>query len=66
VRALEGEIVTRTAAAYGHTLCVTATGQLYSWGSGHGLLGLEDTEPRRSPTQVTLLAGMEIIDIACG
>jgi len=63
---LSKEIVTKCTAAYGHTLCITATGALYSWGSGHGLLGLSDARPRLTPTAVELLKGVEIIDIACG
>jgi alpha-tubulin suppressor-like RCC1 family protein len=40
VKSMSDEIVTKVEAAYGHTLCLTATGELFAWGSGHGLLGL--------------------------
>eukprot|EP00520_Triparma_pacifica_P000424 CAMPEP_0118642234 /NCGR_PEP_ID=MMETSP0785-20121206/5730_1 /TAXON_ID=91992 /ORGANISM="Bolidomonas pacifica, Strain CCMP 1866" /LENGTH=1049 /DNA_ID=CAMNT_0006533779 /DNA_START=23 /DNA_END=3169 /DNA_ORIENTATION=+ len=66
VKSMSDEIVTKVEAAYGHTLCLTATGELFSWGSGNGLLGLSDTNARLTPTQVTLLSGVEIIDICSG
>ena len=66
VKILHDEIVTRVEAAYGHTLCLTASGELFAWGSGHGLLGLSDPKPRLVPTKVSLLSNVEIIDICCG
>jgi alpha-tubulin suppressor-like RCC1 family protein len=66
VQGMAGKIVTKSKAAYGHTLCITASGELYAWGSGRGLLGLSDSEDRKVPTLVDALQGIEIIDIACG
>ncbi|GMH91853.1 hypothetical protein TL16_g12174 [Triparma laevis f. inornata] len=66
VEALDSEIVQQMSAAYGHTLCVTASGEVYSWGSGHGLLGLSSTAPHHSPMKVALLSKVEVMTISAG
>ncbi|GMI08913.1 hypothetical protein TrVE_jg11399 [Triparma verrucosa] len=66
VEALDDEIVQQMSAAYGHTLCVTASGEVYSWGSGHGLLGLSSTAPHHSPMKVVLLNKVEVMTVSAG
>ena len=63
---LEDEIVTVSAAGYGHSMAVTAKGELYTWGSGHGLLGHSDDNQRLTPAKVVALEKKEIREIAAG
>lgn len=48
-----------------HTLALTTTGDVYSWGEGSsGVLGHGSTDDVLSPRQIEALAGMEIAAIA--
>ena len=50
-----------------HTLCVTATSQVYAWGhNGDGQLGLGDTLDRRAPTLLEGLWAMPVLQLAAG
>ena len=50
-----------------HTLCVTATSQVYAWGrNGSGQLGLGDTADRRSPALVEGLWALPVLQLAAG
>ncbi|XP_063687521.1 RCC1 and BTB domain-containing protein 1-like [Bolinopsis microptera] len=56
--------------AYGsgpHVLCVTGSGELFSWGhNGYSQLGNGTTNQGVSPTPVTSLGNKKIVQIACG
>lgn len=39
---------------------------MFSWGSGHGLLGLSSTVPHHSPKQVVLLSKVEVRVVSAG
>ncbi|CAG0900368.1 unnamed protein product, partial [Darwinula stevensoni] len=55
---LKGKMVTGISAGYRHSACVTADGDLYTWGEGdYGRLGLGDNSTRTLPTLVNELSG---------
>jgi alpha-tubulin suppressor-like RCC1 family protein len=66
----KGEKVVSVEAGRGHTLALTASGKVFSWGSGtDGALGHGDKIARREPTEVTGVAaagGGRAVAIACG
>lgn len=50
-----------------HTLALTDTGEVYSWGhGGYGQLGHGDTDPKGVPTLIEALAGLKVVQIECG
>jgi len=50
-----------------HTAAITHDGALYAWGCGsNGQLGLGDNQYRSSPTRVTALEGIRIVQVVCG
>ena len=50
-----------------HTLALTETGEVVTWGyGGYGQLGHGDTDSRSDPTLVEALAGLKVSEIACG
>ena len=64
---LQGKTAVYAAAGHYHTLCITADGSLFSWGSNHsGQLGVGDTEVRRVPTLVAGLQGKQVVHVAAG
>ena len=64
---LQGKTAVYLAAGDHHTLCITADGSLFSWGSdGSGQLGVADTEERHVPTLVTGLQGKRVVHVAAG
>ncbi|XP_049935460.1 uncharacterized protein LOC116260292 isoform X3 [Nymphaea colorata] len=57
----------RVACGAAHTLALTGSGDVYSFGQGiYGALGLSDADDRCTPTHVQELWGLGIIQIACG
>merc|ERR1712086_937568 len=64
---LQGKTAVYVAAGYNHTLCITADGSIFSWGSNdNGQLGVGDTESRHVPTLVTWLQGKRVVHVAAG
>ena len=60
-----GHKVTQIATGLQHTLLLTLEGQVYSFGSNnYGQLGLQDLNPRGSPTKIGL--NFKAISISCG
>uniref|UniRef100_A0A667Y6L3 HECT-type E3 ubiquitin transferase n=1 Tax=Myripristis murdjan TaxID=586833 RepID=A0A667Y6L3_9TELE len=67
VPALSGILVQDIAVGAEHTLVLTSTGDVYTWGSNsEGQLGLGHTNHVREPTLVTALQGKNIHQISAG
>ncbi|GAB1292151.1 E3 ubiquitin-protein ligase HERC2 [Apodemus speciosus] len=67
IESLRGIEVVDVAAGGAHSACVTAAGDLYTWGKGrYGRLGHSDSEDQLKPKLVEALQGHRVIDIACG
>ncbi|KAL4692525.1 hypothetical protein H8959_016335 [Pygathrix nigripes] len=67
IEALRGIEVVDVAAGGAHSACVTAAGDLYTWGKGrYGRLGHSDSEDQLKPKLVEALQGHRVVDIACG
>ncbi|KAG2456459.1 HERC2 ligase, partial [Polypterus senegalus] len=67
VESLRGIEVVDIAAGGAHSACITATGELYTWGKGrYGRLGHGDSEDQLKPKLVEALQGYRVIDVACG
>nr|XP_032812660.1 E3 ubiquitin-protein ligase HERC2 isoform X4 [Petromyzon marinus] len=50
-----------------YSAAITADGELYTWGRGnYGRLGHGTSEDQSTPTLVAALAGLKVIDVACG
>jgi len=59
--------VVDVAAGGAHSACVTAAGDLYTWGKGrYGRLGHSDSEDQLKPKLVEALQGHRVVDVACG
>ncbi|XP_077153037.1 E3 ubiquitin-protein ligase HERC2 isoform X1 [Ranitomeya variabilis] len=67
IESLRGTEVIDIAAGGAHSACITASGELYTWGKGrYGRLGHGDSEDQLKPKLVEALQGYRVIDIACG
>ncbi|XP_012867362.1 PREDICTED: E3 ubiquitin-protein ligase HERC2 [Dipodomys ordii] len=67
IESLRGIEVVDVAAGGAHSACVTAAGDLYTWGKGrYGRLGHSDSEDQLKPKLVEVLQGHRVVDIACG
>jgi ubiquitin-protein ligase E3 A len=67
IKMLHEQMVTQVICGRFHTLCVTATSQVYAWGrNGSGQLGLGDTQDRRGPTLVEGLWALPVQQLAAG
>lgn len=67
IKMLHEQMVTQVVCGRFHTLCVTATSQVYAWGhNSSGQLGLGDTQDRRGPTIVEGLWAMPVLQLAAG
>ncbi|XP_065447200.1 E3 ubiquitin-protein ligase HERC2 isoform X2 [Chrysemys picta bellii] len=67
IESLRGIEVVDIAAGGAHSACISAAGDLYTWGKGrYGRLGHGDSEDQLKPKLVEALQGYRVIDIACG
>ncbi|XP_062306104.1 E3 ubiquitin-protein ligase HERC2 [Osmerus eperlanus] len=67
IESLRGVEVVDVAAGGAHSACITASGELYTWGKGrYGRLGHGDSEDQLKPKLVDALQGHRVIDVACG
>ena len=67
IKMLHEQMVTQVICGRFHTLCVTATSQVYAWGrNSSGQLGLGDTQDRRGPTLVEGLWALPVLQLAAG
>ncbi|OCT92505.1 hypothetical protein XELAEV_18015562mg [Xenopus laevis] len=67
IESLRGTEVVDIAAGGAHSACITAAGELYTWGKGrYGRLGHGDSEDQLKPKLVEALQGYRVMDIACG
>eukprot|EP00315_Gephyrocapsa_oceanica_P006507 CAMPEP_0185341590 /NCGR_PEP_ID=MMETSP1363-20130426/98702_1 /TAXON_ID=38817 /ORGANISM="Gephyrocapsa oceanica, Strain RCC1303" /LENGTH=457 /DNA_ID=CAMNT_0027940817 /DNA_START=717 /DNA_END=2087 /DNA_ORIENTATION=- len=67
VEALRECSVVAVSAGYKHSLALTDSGAVYSWGKGkHGRLGQGDTVNRLSPMRVEAFRGETVVCIAAG
>nr|XP_031307020.1 E3 ubiquitin-protein ligase HERC2 isoform X7 [Camelus dromedarius] len=67
IESLRGIEVVDVAAGGAHSACVTAAGDLYTWGKGrYGRLGHSDSEDQLKPKLVEALQGHRVVDVACG
>ena len=63
----QGTRVALVAAGQLHTACVTAQGDVFSWGNGdYGRLGHGDEEHQHTPRRVEALAGQRVVGLDCG
>jgi len=64
------EYVTQVCCGASHTIALTNTGHVYTWGAyrdGQGLLGFDKQEEKqKNPTLLTQLQGQKVVEIACG
>ncbi|KAK9819719.1 hypothetical protein WJX72_001643 [[Myrmecia] bisecta] len=67
IKPLQGLFVQQVVCGRFHTLCVTATSQVFAWGNNlSGQLGLGDTQNRRAPTLVDTLWAFPVQQLAAG
>ncbi|XP_066487811.1 E3 ISG15--protein ligase HERC5-like isoform X2 [Tiliqua scincoides] len=67
VQALKGIPLAKIAAGAAHSMAVSLSGSVYSWGkNAFGQLGLGDTEDRNSPTYVNALEQKKMVFVCCG
>jgi alpha-tubulin suppressor-like RCC1 family protein len=60
-----GTRVALVAASNRHSICVTALGELYTWGAGIEALGHGDELDQHTPRKVEALAGQRLVGVDC-
>lgn len=64
---LTGQIITHVTCGSYHTAAVSRNGDLFTWGGGmYGKLGHGNESGHSTPQRVETLAGLVVVDIACG
>ncbi|KAH9084855.1 hypothetical protein Ae201684P_002092 [Aphanomyces euteiches] len=64
---LESEIIVQLACGYYHSVALTQSGKVYTFGrNDYGQLGLGHKQTMATPTLVTHLNAFTIVDVACG
>ncbi|KAG8235151.1 hypothetical protein J437_LFUL015191, partial [Ladona fulva] len=67
IEALRTKRIRDVACGSSHSAAVTASGELYTWGLGeYGRLGHGDLVSQFRPKRVRALAGLRVIQVACG
>lgn len=67
IEALKSKRVRDIACGSSHSAAITSNGDLYTWGLGeYGRLGHGDNTTQLKPKQVKELAGLRVIQVACG
>uniref|UniRef100_A0A4D5RD81 HECT-type E3 ubiquitin transferase n=3 Tax=Ixodes scapularis TaxID=6945 RepID=A0A4D5RD81_IXOSC len=67
IELLRGKEVVDVACGGAHSACITASGELYTWGKGrYGRLGHGDSDDQLRPKKVEALSGWRVRCVACG
>ncbi|XP_077559435.1 E3 ubiquitin-protein ligase HERC2 isoform X3 [Haemaphysalis longicornis] len=67
IELLRGKEVVDVACGGAHSACITASGELYTWGKGrYGRLGHGDSDDQLKPKKVEALSGWRVRCVACG
>eukprot|EP00741_Cyanophora_paradoxa_P009380 tig00000144_g9086.t1 len=67
VEALSNRRVRRVACGTNHTMCLTDSGQVFTWGRGkHGRLGHGDEKDAFLPQEIDMLRSKQIVQISAG